>query len=177
VQQQVNLKCAFSVQINAGNAATYGPEIELSVRLTPSLTLDLNGTYTHATVNDPNPATGIAPGTPLLNVPEYEENTALTYHRALGDGSVLTARLSNTLVGPAHDLAYGNYLLPSYDLVNARLEMTRGAWVYGVFANNITNKEALLTSNNMVMDFNIPSLTRLTVTQPATAGIDVKFKF
>jgi iron complex outermembrane recepter protein len=177
VQQQVNLKCAFSVQINAGNAATYGPEIELSIRLTPSLTLDANGTYTHATVNNPNPATGIAPGTPLLNVPEYQENTALTYRHALNEGSVFTARLSNTLVGPAHDLAYSNYLLPSYDLVNARVELTQGRFTYGLFANNITNKEAILTSNNMVMDFNIPSLTRLTVAQPATAGVDVKFKF
>jgi iron complex outermembrane receptor protein len=177
VQQQVNLACAFEVQINAGGAATYGPEIELSVRLTPSLTLDANGTYTHATVNNPNPATGIAPGTPLLNVPKYQENTALTYHRALGDGSVFTARLSNTLVGPSHDLAFGNYLLPSYDLVNARVELARGRFTYGLFANNITNKEALLTSNNTVMDFNIPSLTRLTVAQPATAGLDVKFRF
>jgi hypothetical protein len=85
--------------------------------------------------------------------------------------------LSNTLVGPSHDLAFGNYLLPSYDLVNARVELARGRFTYGLFANNITNKEALLTSNNTVMDFNIPSLTRLTVNQPATAGLDVKFRF
>jgi iron complex outermembrane receptor protein len=177
VQQQLNLGCAFSLQINAGDAATYGPEIEFSFRLTPSLTLDANGTYTHATVNNPSAASGIAPGTPLLNVPEYQENTALTYRHALNNDSIFMARLSNILVGPSHDLAYGNYLLPSYDLLNARLELTRGRFIYGLYANNITNKVALLTSNNMVMDFNIPSLTRLTVNQPATAGLDVKFKF
>ncbi len=176
MHQQLNLGCAFSLQINAGTAATYGPELEFSFRLTPSLTLEANGTYTHATINKPSSASGIAPGTPLLNVPEYQENTSLVYQHAFSD-SAFTARLSNILVGPTHDLAYGNYLLPSYNLVNARLELTRGRFSYGLYANNVTNKVALLTSNNMVMDFNIPSLTRLTVNQPATAGLDVKFKF
>jgi outer membrane receptor protein involved in Fe transport len=177
VQQQVNLACAFEVQLNAGRAATYGPEVEFSIRLTPELTLDANGTYTHATVNKPTPGLGIAPGTPLLNVPQYQENTSLTYRRSVGTDAVFTARLSNILVGPTHDLAYANYLLPSYDLVNARVELSQGRFSYGLFANNITNKQALLTSNNTVMDFNIPSLTRLTVTQPVTVGLDVKFRF
>jgi iron complex outermembrane receptor protein len=176
IQQQLNLGCAFQIQINAGTAEAYGPEVELAFRVTPELTLEANGTYTKAFISKPSSISGITPGTPLLNVPAYEENTSIIYSKEINN-SIWTARISNSLVGPAHDLNFGNYDLPSYDLVNARLSLQTGRFTYGLYGNNLTNARAQLTSNNMVMDFNIPSLTRIATNQPTTIGIDVKFKF
>jgi outer membrane receptor protein involved in Fe transport len=176
IQQQLNLGCAFQMQINAGTAVAYGPEVEFSFRVTPELTLEANGTYTKAYISKPSAISGITPGTPLLNVPQYAENTSIIYRTEIND-SILTARLSNSLVGPTRDLDFGNYELPSYDLVSARLQLQTGRIIYSLYGNNLTNARAQLTSNNMVMDFNIPSLARIATNQPTTVGIDVKFKF
>lgn len=177
VQQQLNLGCAYSLQVNAGTAVSYGPELEFSFRVTPQITIEASGTYTKATVSNPSATSGIPAGTPLLNVPQYSENTSIIYHTDLRTDLGLTARISNSLVGPTHDLAYANYELPSYDIINARIQLITARATYSLFANNVTNTRAQLTSNNTVMDFNIPSLSRVTVNQPVTVGVEFKYRF
>ena len=43
--------------------------------------------------------------------------------------------------------------------------------------NNVTNTRAQLSSNNTLMSFNIPSLTRVAINQPATFGVEVNVGF
>jgi outer membrane receptor protein involved in Fe transport len=180
IQQQLPLGCSYEIEVNAGNAQTYGPELEVSVHLTPDLTFDIGGTYTKAVINKPNPSlasVGITAGSRILNVPQYSENTALSYRQELASDLVFTGRISNSIVGSSQDIAFGSYTLPGYDLVNARVQLAAGRITYAVFGNNVTNTHAQLSSNNTLMSFNIPSLTRVAINQPATFGVEVNLRF
>jgi outer membrane receptor protein involved in Fe transport len=180
IQQQLPLGCSYEIEVNAGDAQTYGPELEVAVHLTPELTFDLSGTYTKADINKPNPSlasVGIIAGSRILNVPQYTENTALAYRKELANDLTLTARVANSIVGNSQDIAFGSYSLPGYDLVNARLQLITGRITYAVYGNNVTNTRAQLTSNNTLMSFNIPSLTRVAMNQPATFGVELNISF
>jgi len=180
IQQQLPLGCSYEIEVNAGEAQSYGPELEVAMRLTPELTFEVSGTYTKADINKPNPSlasVGIVAGSRILNVPQYTENTALSYRKELASDLILIARVANSIVGNSQDIAFASYSLPGYDLVNARVQLITGRVTYAVFGNNVTNTRAQLTSNNTLMSFNIPSLTRVAVNQPATFGVEVNVKF
>ncbi len=180
IQQQLALGCSYEIEVNAGEAQTYGPEIEAAVHLTPELTFELSGTYTKAVINKPDPSlasVGITAGSRILNVPQYTENTALSYRKEIASDLVFTGRIANSIVGNSKDIAFGSYDLPGYDLVNARVQLITGRITYAVFGNNVTNTRAQLSSNNTLMSFNIPSLTRVAMNQPATFGVEVNVKF
>ena len=82
IQQVLSLTCGYPYNTNAGNAKSYGPEIEMSALLVTGLTFDVSGTYTQAYISDPNAsaiASGINPGTRVLNVPKYTAVAGLNY--------------------------------------------------------------------------------------------------
>ena len=54
IQQVLDLTCGYPYDTNAGNAYSYGPELEVSALVAPGLTLDLSGAYNTAVINDPN---------------------------------------------------------------------------------------------------------------------------
>jgi outer membrane receptor protein involved in Fe transport len=176
IQQPLVLACGYPYTANAGDAATYGPEIEAAFRITQELSLDATYTYTHATLTSVAADSGLEVGQRLLNIPQYTETTSLVYRREL-QTSELTARLSNSIVGPTLDEAYTFVQLPMYDIVNARLELRRGPIAYALYVNNLTDKRAEITANNTELTGNVPTLTRFSTNQPLTVGLDLNFKF
>lgn len=46
-----------------------------------------------------------------------------------------------------------------------------------LFVDNLTNKVAVLTTNNRQFQFNIPQLTRIATNQPRTFGTEINYKF
>jgi outer membrane receptor protein involved in Fe transport len=186
VQQFLTLSCGYPYSANAGNAESYGPELEVTTQLTPHLTLSANGAYTKAQIKSVNPSVAgltlgpsksLTDGTYLENVPKYTGNLALTYTHPVTDGLKLTARVANVLIGPQYDINYYYTELPSYDLVNLRLGLIGGVFSVYLFADNATNKHALLTINNYAYSIAVPSLTRATVNQPRTVGVDAQIQF
>lgn len=186
VQQYLNLPCGFPYSANAGTAESYGPELEVSAKLTPELTLSVNGTYTNARLTSVDasvagltigPSKVIASGTLLENVPKYTANAALTYTRPLSGSFKFVARAADVVVGPLYDISYYYTRLPSYNLVNARVGLSNGSLSAFLFADNATNKHALLSVNNYSYSIAVPSLTRGTINQPRTIGLDVQLQF
>ena len=177
VQQTITLGCGSPLDLNAGNAASYGPELEIAYRLTPELTLEGSGTYTHATLTSVAPNTGLSVGQRLLNIPRYTENTSLIYRHSISNDATLTARLTNSLVGPTTDVAYYYVELPAYDILNARFELLRGAVAYALYVDNLTNTRAEVTANNTNLTFISPSLTRYSTNQPLTVGLSLRYRF
>jgi iron complex outermembrane recepter protein len=69
-----------------------------------------------------------------------------------------------------------SHQLPSYDLTNVRAGLDGGRWSATLFVTNIADKRALLS--NITQDaVNLPTFNRIAVTQPRTAGIDLKYRF
>ena len=182
VQQFFTEACGYPVSANAGTAASYGPELELTASLTPSLLLSVSGTYTHANLVSVNAAlasqgVAFAPGEQLYNVPRYTETTALTYTRPITDDITLTARINNSYVGPMPDQDYSPAVLPPYDIIGARIGVERGNVLASLYADNLANKRAILGINTTGFAYTIPSLIRAVGNQPRTVGLNVKYTF
>ena len=182
VQQSVNQPCGYPLTQNAGTAASYGPEVEITALLTPELTLAFSGTYTHATLTSVNTTleqadTAFTPGLGLLNVPKYTETTSLTYVKPISDDLKFSARLNNSYVGQATDIDFTYGTLPSYNLVGLRFGLLGEKLSGFLFADNLTDKRAQLGINTTGFAYTIPSLIRVATNQPRTIGVDVKYRF
>ncbi len=187
VQQQLGLVCGSVYTANAGLAVSYGPELEIAAELTAGLEFTVGGAYTQASIKSVNPAVAgdtlgptkvLEDGTALVDVPRYTMSSSLKYTKPLADGLDLTARLDATRIGPMWDFAYYYEQLAAYTLLRGRIGLFRDKrWSGSLFVDNIANKHAITTINNTGYSISIPSLTRGSVTQPRTAGLDVQFRF
>jgi outer membrane receptor protein involved in Fe transport len=176
VQQQVAPKCGFKFTANAGKAKVYGAELEVAVVVVPGFVLAQNVGYTHATNSTTLPAAGVVAGQRLLDVPQVTANTSLSYKQPLADGKNLVARLTNSYVDSIQDITFTRNTLPPYDLVGFRLGVETVRWSAFLFADNLTNKMALL-SDTGALSANISILNRVATNQPRTIGADLTYKF
>jgi iron complex outermembrane recepter protein len=180
IQQVLSLTCGYPYNTNAGNARSYGPELEVSALVVPGLTLDFSGTYNTAEINDPSPnaiASGIAPGTRVLSVPQYTAVAAVNYQTQITDTLNGLLNVSSSLVGPVRDQAAYPQILPRYNLIDLRAGVSSGPWAAYVFGTNLTNRVAELTINNTVFAWQTYAITRVSTNQPRTIGLDFQYKF
>jgi len=182
VQQIVNQPCGYPLTENAGDAHSYGPELEVSAALTHELSVTFSGALTHSDLTSVNTAISAAdpslvPGLPILNIPKYTETTSINYTRAVLDGYDFTGRLSNSLVGPETDIEYTYAQLPSYDLLGLRFGLVGDRLSAYLFGDNLADKRAELGINTTAFAWTIPSVERVVTNQPRTIGIDINYKF
>jgi iron complex outermembrane recepter protein len=199
VQQAPLLACGFQYDTNAGDGRSYGPEVEISARLSNQFTVSANGSYTDAKLTHPNAAyttfltspsgAQVSPGVPycaaaagctapILNVPKSMASVAATYSTELFGDYKLTGRVSASYVGQTIDEAYFyNIQLGGYTLANARLMLARDKWSANLFVDNFTNKVAAISANNTSFQYNIPSLVRFSTNQPRTFGTEINYRF
>jgi len=197
VQQVITLPCGYQYYNNAGNARSFGPELEIDAKLATDWTATLSGAYTDAKITQPNAAytsylenvafepngtthpctAGERCQVPIMNVVKDTANVGINYATNVGDYRV-TGRADYAFVGSSFDVAYYfGYKLPSYSLVNARVGLGRGNWDASLFVDNLTNKVALISANNTSFQFNIPQVVRYSTNQPRTAGVQLNYKF
>ena len=197
VQQVFTLTCGYQYYDNAGDARSFGPEIEINAKLSDAWTVSVNGAYTDSKITSPNQAytnylttlvstpsgsPGCASASscqpPVMNVVKDTASIALVYSTALAADYKLTARIADAYVGSSHDVAYYfNYNLPGYSLSDARVTLAHDSWSVNLFIDNLTNKTALTSANNTSFQFNIPQLVRYGTNQPRTFGTQVNYKF
>jgi outer membrane receptor protein involved in Fe transport len=180
IQQVLSLTCGYPYNTNAGNAKSYGPELEVSALLTTGLTLDLSGSFTQAYISDPNAnalISGITPGTRVLNVPKYTAVAGLNYQAPINGSVNGLLHIADSLVGPNQDQAAVRQTFGSYALMDARAGVAKGPWSAALFGTNLTNKVAEQTINNTVFAWQTYAITRVSTNQPRTIGVDFQYKF
>jgi len=177
IQQNITLPCGYTYTANAGVAQSYGPEIELTARLTPELSTNLTATTTNATITHANAGTGILDGTRVLNIPKETASLGLTYDRRAWDGFDWVSRLTDSYVGNAADIAFFPTVLPPHNLIDFRSGLVNDRWSVYLFGTNLTNRHAALTTNNTSIAWTTPSITRVTTNQPRTLGVNLLWKF
>ncbi len=136
--------------------------------------------YNKAEINDPNAAamaSGITPGTRVLNVPRYTANAAVNYHVPITDQLNGLLNLSVSTVGPERDQSGYPQILPPYTLTDARAGVSSGPWGAYLFGTNLTNKVAELSINNTKFAWTTYAITRVSTNQPRTIGLDFQYKF
>lgn len=182
VQQQITQACGYGVNANAGDARAYGPELEVSTHLTDHWSFSAAGTYTSSEITHVNPAIAAAdptlvPGFPILNIPKYTGNAALTYIHPITADYDFTARLADSYVGTSTDVAFTYQQLPAYDIANLRLgAVSKGLSGY-FYVDNLTNERAALSVNTTSLSWVSPSTTRVSTNQPRTIGLEAAYKF
>lgn len=175
VQQTVGLPCGFNYTANAGDAHIYGGELEISALATAGLMVSANAGYTHAEFA--SLGAGVAPGTPVLNVPAWTSSVSLAYRHGLVNNLNFIARIENNYVGGHYDNAGGIiHNLPSYDLTNLRVGVEGGRWTAVLFAKNLFNQRAPLDFAYQGINLTVPTFNRLTISQPLTAGIELVWR-
>jgi iron complex outermembrane recepter protein len=197
VQQAPLLACGYQYDTNAGDARSFGPELEINAKIDEHWSLALSGSYTDAKLTQPNSAyltflTTVATrqngqlycssaancSAPILNVTKDAASGSLVYTRTILADWTLTARIAGSYTGPTPDEAYYYDInLPGYWLLNGRLILSKGAWSGNLFLDNATNKIAELSANNTSFSFNIPQLIRYSTNQPRTFGAQINYHF
>jgi iron complex outermembrane recepter protein len=173
------LTCGYAFNTNAGDAKTYGPELEVSAKITDNLTANLSGAYTQAYISSPATPAGlsIASGTPINNIPRYTGQASLDYEAPITGGYRGIGRINEAYVGPSHDVGYYAQEIPPYGLLDGRLGIAKDAWSAFLFGTNLANKRAALTIDNTIFAWQQPDLTRVTTNQPRTIGLEFMTKF
>ena len=207
VQQVITLPCGYQYYNNAGDGRSFGPELEITGKLTDELTVQVGGSYVDSKITSPTPAfasylsqvantpdagayplnSGLGgrpcPATgsctvPILNVAKDNVSGSVTYSREIVPNYKLTARFDDTFVGPSTDVAYYfGYDLPSYNIANLHLILEHEKWSANLFCENFTNEVALISANNTSFQFNIPQTVRYSTNQPRTYGLQLNVKF
>ena len=198
VQQVFTLLCGYQFYNNAGDARAYGPELEINAKLTESWTVSLTGAWTDSKITKPSAdyvtyltsQAAVPPGgsnycqsaagcqAPILNVSKDTASVAVIYSTLIGGDYRLTARVADSYTGSSTDVAYYyGFVLPSYNVADARVTLAQGGWSGQIFVDNLTNKRALISANNTSFQFNIPQLVRYSTNQPRTVGAQVNYRF
>ncbi len=198
VQQVFTLTCGYQFYDNAGDGRSFGPEIEVNAKVNDNWTLAASASHTNSAITHPTAnfqsylssevfqADGTHPcaaapapcSVPILNVPKANASASVTYSQEIFTDTLLTARLDAAYVGQATDVAYyfGN-VLPSYTISNFRVIVDKDKWSGHLYVDNLTNKQALMTSNNTSFQFNIPQVVRYSTNQPRTVGVQLSYRF
>jgi outer membrane receptor protein involved in Fe transport len=180
IQQYVTLSCGYPYNTNAGQARSYGPELETSFRVTDQFTVGASGTWTRAYINDPNLVAlnaGITAGTNILTVPKYTAQFNADFVQPFANGMKGVASLSDSWVGPEDDQAYYRETLPAHNILNARIGMKKENWGAYLVGTNLTNEHASLTINNTTFAWQQPTITRVSTNQPLTVGVRLLYTF
>lgn len=166
--------CGYSFTTNLGKARSYGAELEFTVRPLASLTIELTGGYTHATLTEAIPSIGIRSGTAVEGVPRVSGAGAIGYERTLFSDFKGFARFNYTYTGASHGavlVSDADYDRPSYGLAGASLGVERSAWDVQAYARNLFDDRKIIQT---------PDHATLPVgftLRPRTVGIAASYRF
>jgi outer membrane receptor protein involved in Fe transport len=152
--------CVFSYIQNIGKAVSQGFDMQADFRVTPRLTVNSSLGYTDAHYADtvqtvPNAAgvrsTLVVAGQDFLTIPHWQGTLGARYgfnvmsHDAYLVGSwQYTGKVPNSTPPGTSAYAPDAYLAPSTSYVTARLGMLFGDIDVSLFADNLTNEDALV---------------------------------
>jgi len=184
----------FNLTGNAGNARIRGIEAQLQTLLPMGFDLALNAAYTDAKFVVSNAIAGIPAGAGVPDIPKVTASAVLHWNDYLRDDLYLLGSLeedyvserANEPVNGAVTPTLQNFEqllihVPSYSIVNLRFGVggTRNGgdkWTATLFVDNLMNNQVLLDPQPQQV-IQTPAFTRMTISRPLTAGLDLTYSF
>ena len=139
--------CGFTFSTNVGSARSYGGELQLSIRPVDSLTLQVAGGYTNATLTQAVAVLGIQQGTPVEGVPRWNGTVSGDYEHALNASLTGFVRLNYNYTGSSHGALLttdADYNRPDYSLVGGSIGIIRSDWQVQLYAKNLFNDRKII---------------------------------
>ena len=181
IQVPGSLPSGISYIANGGGARSRGVQVESTIKLAQGLELRANGSYTDAKLTDDAPTAFGFKGDRLPLVPQVAGSLRLDYqHPAFADwnyhaGTGLRYSGRRYSVGL---FALDGLPTAAYTALDANTDLSNSNWTFRLFAKNLTDKRAYLTS------FSFGDLSGAAavqnegiVLQPRTIGLAVDYKF
>jgi iron complex outermembrane recepter protein len=154
IQQQIYLPiCGYYFTENVGDARIYGGEVEANFRVTDALLLDASASADSATITKSINPLNVPVGSNLIDVPVSSFTVGAIYDRRLGPQWDFRARVDYAYTGHSYG-SYEkinpvgqpnlNFYNSSYGVLNASVSLTRGRYVFSLYAKNILNDQTLI---------------------------------
>ncbi len=180
-----NVCASSSFNANVGNARVYGMETNVNYNVTSFLSLGASASYNDArmqTNNFQNASFAVSPGERLPYDPYFSYSANARYERPLPNGSGLHWYLQYDVSHKGdmwNDLQTSGsnglprVLQPGYSIMNLRigLQQTRSHWLTEFYITNLTNKNAVIYTNEGNFDL------RQTRNEPRVFGLRVSYRW
>jgi outer membrane receptor protein involved in Fe transport len=175
IQQQIYLPtCGYYYTTNAGNAESYGAELEVHYRVMHGLTLGASGSAEHAVITSSNDPLTVAVGEKVLNTPDWTLTASAEYDWPVGDEAVAFVRSDYSWVGRSHGSyirANSNFSNPQYDVLNASIGFRMPSYDVSLYAKNLSDDRTIIQRpeiNTVIEGYTV---------RPLTVGLTVKVPF
>jgi outer membrane receptor protein involved in Fe transport len=175
IQQSIFMVgCGYPITLNAGDAVSYGPEIELHYKVLDGLTVGAAGGYDHTEITRSNFPTTIQVGDRILNTPSWTASFSAEYKQPIFDDYLVFARADYTLTGNSQGTfinSQANYHDPFYDVLNASIGVDTGRWEFSIYGKNLTYDRIIISQpqvNEVVEGYTV---------RPMTLGMRAKVRF
>lgn len=154
IQQQIYLPiCGYYFTENVGDARIYGGEVEANFRVTDNLLLDASGSANSSTITKTINPVNVPLGSNLIDVPVNSFTAGAIYTRPLKEDLLFRARVDYAYTGHSYG-SYEkinpvgqpnlNFYNPAYGVLNASISLTKGRYVFSLYAKNILNDQTLI---------------------------------
>ncbi len=179
IQQQILLGCGFQYRANAGAAESKGAEVEVRGRATERLDFSAGLGYQRAKITEASFTSPQQVGSPVYQVPEWTANAGVNYAMPINATWKLVSGVDFSYIGKSFS---GNNNpvdpreRPSYNLVNARIALSRGPLEFAIVGKNLSDERANLGDSRSIAA-ETPGRPRLFVNQPRTIGVEVRASF
>ena len=175
IQQTVNLPtCGFGFTTNAGDAKSYGTEVEVRALVTDSLTLSLNAGSTHAYITRTANRDVFQVGEDILNVPEYTATVGADYDTDLTDTMQGFVRADYAYTGQSHayynSSSVTNHFSPAYGILNLSMGFTQKKFSFSLYAKN------LLDNKQIIQYPSVNTVQEGYTVRPLTVGITASYQ-
>ena len=192
--------CGYTYNANAGNGRSFGPELEITAKLSANRTVAANAKLyqrkdrsSHRRICHRDPGRPRLPGG-LSGCPQLSAIAPRTDPQCSGIWRAALALSYATKVFNgyrSHGKSLGGvYARPRLTRPsisgcpcrptissNARTGLAGEKWSATLFVDNQNNKVAWNTANNTQFQFNIPQLTRISTNPPRTFGTEINYRF
>ena len=168
--------CGGELNVNVGNAQSYGGELTVAYKppFARGLTLGIAGGIEHAVITSSNNQITAQPGDSVLNTPTWTVTPSVDYTRELSEDVIGFVRASFAWTGTTHSsflVTDPNYRNPGYGVLNATMGATFGRFEATLYARN------LLDDRTIYQRPEINTVTEAYTVQPLTIGVTLSAKF
>jgi len=183
IQQDINLSDAgFDYETNVGNATSYGLEMELKAKVSPSLTMSTALGLTHATFDNDYSAFGTAKdgannvrkGDWVEGVPRASASLGADYHWALNDAVNAFVRGNGQWTGKSHGTFLRDdpdYMRAAYFTADASAGVNWDKWEVTAFVKNLNNTHVAIQHPS------VQNVSEVYYLRPRTIGVTANYEF